>query len=313
MKRGAIFTKEQAFEMTNGGRAIFEDILGDIPTRNINSPLRNDDENASFEIKVKNGIYYFKDYGGMGESGNAIDFLMLINGWNFGEALKNIQKDYYGKEISHIKIANKDPTFIEYQTTQFDYKHKFYFDKYGLPEHFLNANGVYAIERFSINKKVFIIPSDVASFVYIHESGKVKILQIGENVERKWINNVPNNALWFLPKEKCEQLWVIKSVKDALCLKYYFGFCVTAVQNESGAILDSNMPKILEVSQDIVLNFGSDPQGVRECITVQQKYSTKYWNTPKYLLKYNVEDVSDLIAEFGVENVRKELKKKKFI
>lgn len=313
MKRGAIFTKLQALELTDGGRVIFEDLLGSIPTKNINSPLRQDDDNASFEIKVKDGVYYFKDYGGKGESGNAIDFLMLINDWTFGVALKNIKQNYFGKEVSHIHILNRDPVLLEYQICKFEEKHKEYFDKYGLPEHFLNANHVFAISKYSINKKVFVVPSDVAAFVYVHESGNIKILQIGQNVERKWINNVPNNALWFLPKEKCKQLWVVKSVKDALCLKYYFGFCVTAVQNESGAILDGNMPRILEVAEEVVLNFGADPQGVSECIPVQQKYTTKYWNTPKYLLKYNVEDVSDVIAEFGVENVRKELKRKKFL
>ena len=96
-------------------------------------------------------------------------------------------------------------------------------------------------------------------------------------------------------------------------MKKHFNKYSCAVQNENYKHLEVNMPELLSLSNEIVLNYGADKMGVDNCTIIQKKYNTKYWNTPKYLLKYGVQDISDLIAEFGIEIAKKELKIKGYL
>jgi hypothetical protein len=166
---------------------------------------------------------------------------------------------------------------------------------------------------YAINKKIVPLHPTTAAFVYEHPSGGCKILQIGDNITRKWTNTVKNNELWGFPKEKCKQLWVQKSVKDMLVSKYHFQFCTTAIQSENHVIIDDNINKLKSISDDIVLFWGNDPQSVKECTIAQQKYNLKYFNIPKYMYKNGVIDLADCVASYGVNRVEKELQKKGFL
>ena len=267
----------------------------------------------------------YKCYG-CGESGNVFDFVSKKYGLNFKESLNKISKDLKlsNNDINYAPILEvqteekqqKRETLIEFSDFPFQARHKKYWDKYHLPENFLKKENVFAVKAWAINGKLQKTNKEEAIFAYYHEElDKVKILRIGENVKKedKWRNNVPNDALWYLPKEKCSELWVSKSVKDSLVMKFHFGKCSCAVQNEDWHHLDKNMSTILDISTNIVLNFGSDKMGVENCKIIQQKYNTKYFNTPKYLLQYGIQDISDLIDQFGVDVAKKELIKKKFL
>lgn len=323
MKRGdrILPTKEDIFQISENGKLIFEKELGAIPNKTINSPLR-EDKSPSFSIYLHNdGIWKFKDFSN-GDGGNCIDFIMKRYNLTFKEALEYVQKGINTAEISNnipkmVLNIKKEKLNWEYELKDWGENHIKYWDKYKLPIDFLEENGVFPLAAYAINKKVTRIPVENTAFIYLHPSGGFKILHIGDNVEKKWINNLNNDTLWFTPEYACKKLWCVKSVKDALCLKYHFNMCVCANQNESAAILDKNMPKLLklvEKNKDLVICWGADNHAVEQCKIVQQKYKTSYFNTPKYLYtKYQLEDISDVIAEFGVEIVRKELIKKKFL
>ena len=151
------FTKEMALEKTNGGRDVFIQILGDLTSHKIHSPLRDDGKIPSFQIFSKEGVYYFKDYGGNGDFGGCITFLMKLNNWTYGQALKHIEKEDYGEiAITHSKSVKleKRETLIEFSDMPFKDKHRAYWDKYQLEESFLNSKNVYAVKQWAINKKV---------------------------------------------------------------------------------------------------------------------------------------------------------------
>ncbi len=231
----------------------------------------------------------------------------------------NVYKFIKDFELKEIKTTNlitetlQKEVIIEFSDQPFQQIHRDYWDKYKLPEDYLKSKDVYAIKNWAINGKIQKIPKNNAAFAYYDSKiDKCKILQIGESVKKseKWRNNAPNSHLWYLPEGHCKQLWVIKSIKDYLCLNYHFEICGTSVQNEDYKILEPNMPKLQAISNDLVLCYGADEMAVRNCKIIQQKYKTKYFNTPKYMLKYGVIDIADCIAEFGVEIVRNQLIKK---
>lgn len=310
-------TADEILQSTNGGRNIFEKEIGEIPKKCINSPLR-EDNNPSFSIFLaNNGLWMYKDFSN-GDSGTAIQFIQKLYDLDYNKAISYILGLNIHTNTTQNKVikAEKKEIIIDFVDKPFSREDKKYWGKYGLPEDFLRDNNVYSVKTYAINKKIIKHNDERLIFAYMApETQKCKLLFIGKNVEKseKWKSNIESNYLWYLPKTPCSQLWVVKSVKDALCLKYHFNKCVTAVQSENSSVLDKNMPRILEISKDIVINFGADPQGVESCKPVQQKWQTKYFNTDKTMLKYGVVDPSDVIATFGVKVLEKQLKKKGFL
>lgn len=273
-------------------------------------PLHGE-RSPSFNVN-SNHPHLFKCFG-CGESGNVITFISKLHNLTYQKSIDYIKglKIVYSKQPTVNKP--KAELIVDWVTMPFQQRHKDYWDKYHLPESFLNENGVFALKMYAIQKKIIPLHPTTAAFVYEHPSGGCKILQIGDNIARKWTNTVKNNELWGFPKEKCKQLWVQKSVKDMLVSKYHFQFCTTAIQSETHTIIDDNIDKLKTVSDDIVLFWGNDPQSVKECTIAQQKYNLKYFNIPKYMYKNGVVDLADCVASYGINRVEKELKKKGFL
>jgi len=319
MKRTDFFTKEQALEKTDGGRDVFIEILGEIPNKKISSPLRDDGKVASFEIFCREGIYFFKDYGGNGDFGDCITFLMKLNNWNFGEALQHIKNSDYAEikqKFVDVKKTEKRETLIEFSDMPFQDKHRVYWDKYSLDETFLNQNEVYAVRQWAINKKVIKVKDDRCIFAYYaSDIDKCKILQVGKCVlpDEKWFNNVPNNYLWFLKNysSKVDIMFVCKSVKDALVLKK-LGYNAIAVQNESArTMLSNNVEKIKNIATFPVVTFGTDDQGKQQSIEITKQTGWKWFNTPNFLYKeQNIEDPADFVEKCSYTELNTGIKNK---
>ena len=316
MKRSDIINLQELWFHTDKGRIVFERELGRIPNKCINSPLRKD-QNPSFSLfQDSNGFWRWKDFSN-GESGNVIDFIMKRYNKSYPEALKYINEGIAQNPIEITKNSvkkEKKELLIEFSEKPYTKEHIAYWSKYLLPVDYLISKNVYAIDKWAINGKIQKIPKGAFAFCYyVPEIDKCKVLTLNTSKQDKWRNNIPNDYLLNFPENHCETIWVNKSYKDCLVMEYHFGFCSCATQNEDGKILEKNIPRLQAISNEIVINFGADKMAVDNCTYIQQKYKTKYWNTPKYMLKYGVVDVSDCIAEFGVEIVKKQLIKKKFL
>lgn len=265
-------------------------------------------------------FYVFMDGGykcfGCGEAGsNVVDFLMKKENLSFSDALIFASSNFNISAPSLVKTrkVKKEEPFIEIQKISFEQKHKDYWNKYLLPESYLNSEGIFAISKYAINKFVYNIPEDVATFAYEASKGKYKLLQIG-NTDKKWINWVDNKYIWRENKIKdCSQLWVVKSLKDALVLNYHCGLCTVALQNESADIfIKENADRLEKICKNIVIALGSDPQGKAESIKITKSRGYKWWNTPNYMYNYGIEDSADLVDQMGIGPL-KELVNKKLI
>lgn len=277
-------------------------------------PLHGE-KTPSFNVSC-NHPYIFKCFG-CGKSGNIITFLKERYNTDYEGVLNYIKNNNFIlapiQQIATIKKEEKKELIVDWVVQKFEQKHKDYWDKYEVPESFLNENGVFALKSYAINKKVIPIHESTAAFVYEHPNGGCKILQIGEKVDKKWTNTIKNNELWGVPEGRCKQLWVQKSVKDMIVSKYHFQFCTLAIQSESHIIIDNNIEKLKSISDDIVLFWGNDPQSVKECTIAQKKYNLKYFNIPKYMYRHGVVDLADCVESYGVRRVEKELQKKGFL
>lgn len=299
-----------------GGLVVFKKELPSLTfSSSMTAPWRKEKE-PSLRLFNNNGIIVYKDFGGDQTSGDCFNFLMKKYGITLFEAINMVKNNY------KVDIRHEEPSFIEkeyvsidFETKPFSTIHKKYWNQYYLPESYLNKKNVFAVKSWAINKKIQQMEKDVAVFVYwAKDIDKCKIMSIGESVTRKWVNSVPNDYLWNLPEKKVEQLFLIKSYKDLLCLDYHYGLDCVGVQNESAmTYLNFNVERVEEKSKNIIVLFGSDPQGVEQSKIIQKQRGYKYFNTPKYMYKYGIEDPADMIREFGILSLKNELVKKNFL
>lgn len=322
-------TTDEVLQATDGGLDIFEKYLGISinPNKNISNPFITGDQNPSARIKPSktSGIWTLRVYNKDGWTGSAISFVKRYFNLSFKEAMDKLCWDFNlgGKETNITPIIKKEnkiiipsePILYEFESIPFQKKHHIYWNKGELTEDFLKQYDIFAAGKIAINKKVIKIPADEMCFVYVpddpNEKG-IKILRIGKNISKadKWRTNIPNTYLWGIYNmEKVDKLWVIKSRKDEMVAKL-MNLDTISIQSENGVILDQNMPVIQPLANDIILAMGSDKQAVDMCKPVQQKYNTKYYNTPKNLLP-SVNDLFSYVEYFGLKSLENHIKLKK--
>ena len=63
----------------------------------------------------------------------------------------------------------------------------------------------------------------------------------------------------------------------------------------------------------MVLNFGSDEQGVTSSKSVSEEYKLAWFNTPKTVLDFDINDNFAYISQFGENSFINLLKKKEYL
>lgn len=310
---------EDIIRSTNGGEEIFSRFLPKISfTENVSAPWRKDSV-PSLRLSRSNNKITFTDFGGNQASGDCIDFVKELYGLSFKDSIEMIKKDFnIDREKVFTKVIRKiveDNKLVEVNTIKFQERHRKYWNKYLLSEEDLRKEDIFAISAYAINKKANIVPPDVATFgYYAKDVNKWKILQIG-NVPKKWINFLPNSYIWRFDKvQNAKRIFLVKSLKDAVLLNKHFNLDTVALQNESAKIyLGSNAERMENITKDIVCLLGTDEQGKAQSIEITKARGYKWFNTENYMLKYSIEDPSDLVAEFGLEPLKQLLIKKNYI
>jgi len=331
MSRSENITIKDIWKLTDGGEKIFRKEIGEISySHNISAPWRND-SNPSVRLKKINGRIVYNDYGGDMSSGTALDFLMKLYGLSLPQAIEKIKQDFnitakdriYTTEFNDVKIE-KEPIIYEFNDMPFSKEHHKYWNKIGLSEDFVNKEGdIYAVRKWAVNRKIQEIGLNEIVFGYIYknehgeDTGLRKILRLGPEVDKKdkWRTNVSNTKLWYVYKylnKDIKQLFIVKSNKDALCTMKQ-GIASIATQSENDIILSQNIPYLKEICPNLVLNFGSDPQGTQASINVSKEFQLPWFNCPKSYLRDGVNDNAGYIEEFGEECFKQLLKDKNYL
>lgn len=322
MSRTTEITPEKIMQLTNNGYDIFNWELSGIPRKNIPSPLRCGDTVPSFQVKQsRSGMWLAKDYGGNQWSGNAISFVQERYGLSFPEAMQKIVQDLGLKEKSRVykpiikniqpKVKNYVP-LIEFNEIPFSSKGAAYWNSYHLSTDFLQANNVFEIGLWAIDKKIQKKTEGEVTFCYYAEDiQKPKILRIGPNVpkEDKWRSGMHNSYLWSYYKYEnnpVQDLFVAKSYKDELVLRF-LGYEVISLQSENVKVLleSGNVEKINKVSSNPIITLGADPQGWKTSYQITKATGWDYFNIGRnYYKLYELEDPADFVQEFGMEPLK---------
>lgn len=260
---------------------------------------------------------------GCGKGGKGIfNFIMDKEHLTFIESLEYLSKEFNiistnSKLISvPRRIIISEEKLIEVNECKFERKHKDYWNKYLLPEAYLNSKNVVAVKKLAYNKKIINIENEAVFGYYAPEINKWKILRIGPDITKKdkWRSTIPLSYLYYFPKKHVKDLWIVKSVKDLLVMDYHFGLICTATGNEDAInLLHENYDKIQPIADRKIILFGNDFQAWHQSYLLTEYTDWKYFNIPNYMEKMNIVDPSDLIDVIGLEPLKQLLIQKQFI
>jgi len=291
------------------------------------SPFRKDD-NPSFVIGTKHGNVSFIDFADTSKRGNCFNFVQMLHGLTFLEALKLIDRDFslgistgivgdYKKIVSEYKQPDeigKKYSLVQVVTRKFTTEELSYWNQYHQDIEDLKANNVYAISKVFLNRRLFPLKETELRFGYLYD-GHWKIYRPYIDPKFKWIpNNVPITAMDGKEDIKdCDVAFINKSKKDYMVMKKVFP-CCCAVQNEGiSCFSDENVKYLKANSNKQILSFDSDPTGVKNSKQITEIFDFDYVNVPRSYLSDGIKDWADLAKDYGMNTIEKILKKKKLI
>lgn len=281
----------------------------------------HEERTPSFTVTPSKGIYKCFGCGKGGKS--VINFVMQKEGWTFSEARSHLINDF--NVTTHVKSpitrAPKvvEPLDIEFSDMPFTDEHKRYWEKLEMDQTYLNKNNVFAVREWAIGYKkggrmklVERTAGEITFAYYAPDIDKEKILRIGPLIEKKdkWVSNIKSDYLWYFDEyEQCDDLFVVKSLKDCLVVKKT-GACAMAVQSENAKVLlESNRTRIEEKCPRPTLIFGIDKQalGQRDIILAETDWKSWRLNEALYT-EYGISDPAEYLeAGFNYKQLKQEL------
>jgi len=257
-----------------------------------------------------------KDFGK--GSYRAIAFVMEYYKLNYKEALEKINYDFnlglgnieYVFRNDHPviehhegKIDSKESSIIKVKRREFskdDYD--FWYVRYMINQHTLEAFNVYPIVNFTINDYLYFSAKLSYSYDYYWENGifRRKIYQpLSDN---KWYSNggMVVQGEGMLPHHG-DLLIVTSSLKDVMVL-YEMGYTAIAPTSETSFVPNQYFEKQQGRFKKIVLFMDSDETGMKMNKRLSEKWGLDYISIPE---EYYSKDISDLVYNHDKETAKK--------
>jgi len=222
---------------------IFDYYLGGLPSKPINSPLR-DDVKPSFSLFFSNdhGKILFKDFS-TGDTGDAFVFVMrLFKLSRRTEAFNRIASDFNLNQFETNHSVSTIPTRRKIDSTKLNrlkanrlqirvrvrtwskIDKEYWFDKYGLSIKELEYCKIYPISHYFINGYCKVAEKN--AYAFIEEKDGIQTFKIYQpySVVNKWLNNNDYSTweLWTQLPNKGNVLIISSSRKDAAVIKKIF-------------------------------------------------------------------------------------------
>lgn len=227
---------------------------GTIISRNMKSPLR-DDENPSFGFFIgENNEICFKDF--LIGAGDCIKFVMLKFGLNYFEALSkiaidaNLDKYFIIKNTFKTNVAtnsfNSDrEDFIKKinsikigkTSTKWSILHYSFWNQFGITKPTLDKYNVEPISHIHVGKDRKIIKTELHTYCFNEYKDGINSFKIYQpyNIDYKWLNNHDDSVWqgWEQLPEKGETLIITKSLKDVMAIYDVNGIPSVSLQSET--------------------------------------------------------------------------------
>jgi hypothetical protein len=287
------------------------------------SPFRRDSQ-KSFIIGSKFGEITHKDFADSNIKGNCFNFVQQLLQCNYIDALKSIDKNFSlgissGEISRHTtivttykqpEIEEKKYSTIQCVTRKFTNEELQYWNEYHQDIADLKANNVFSIKSVFLNKEKFVLKDTELRFGYLYDD-RWKLYFPFQTASKKWLSNVPLTVLDG--KENiinCNKAWITKSKKDKMVLLKLYPH-VLSTQNESKACFsEENIDYIKSNSNNQILIYDNDAAGVKNSKLITKELDMDYFNISRNYISDGISDPSDLIKNYGIKTLEKQLIKK---
>jgi len=283
---------------------IFKHYCPDVSlSRNCQSPLRNDDSDASFNLFYnRNGNLTFHDFG-LGVSGNVFEFVKLLYGISYEDSVIRIYKDLKGVPHNKKIVTRKTNT-----KSKFNYglrkplvKDKMFWKQYLNSLSTLNVGKVYPLNYFVINNN-FFKPSNA----YLFKVGsRVKIYN--PNNKPKYFGNTNSSSIqgWHMLNKNRKDLLLVSSMKEILVC-YELGIQAIAPNAES-VLIPPKIMNFLKFYWDIEILYDWDKTGKTSALKHSAQYNIKINKFQFDNVK--AKDISDFRKLYGYSQLNDYVKK----
>lgn len=284
----------------------------------IDSPFRVETA-PSFSVKLRDGVAFYKDFGS-GDSGTIITFVMKYYNTTFKEALYNIGFKYNlctksgtvkALIVRPTNVVEDPPTIIDVEYRDYTKRDLKYWSEYWINRETLEKFQVYSVDKLYINGKHIKFPSSSLCFCYEFPIGRK--IYFPERKRFKWFSNIPTSYIENLEGIKNKGI-LTKARKDRMVLSAIIENVANSQNESTSWCTEENLNVLSRNVNELYINYDNDPPGVIACKKITQQYGYKYFNVPKYLLKYGIKDFADWVrVENSYEPAIRYLKKKKLI
>lgn len=323
-KKQSLLTVDDILFYTNGGKDVFLKYLGKIsPT--MKRPWGKDSK-PSWGVFESNKVYYYKDLANE-ESGTAIQFVQKLFKLSFGEACEKIKWDFQlgGKESIVQRVGynsdkqEKKLVHIAYDLQPFQKRHHEFWNCTSVSEEWCKKYNCYAVKNLVVDrKKVYISPKERV-FVYEKSYGKGKVYFPDREGMNRFRNNLPWDFLWNVENiEKGKRVVVQKSMKDLIVTSLIYPNIVATQAEHLRIFIDKDnqrtpvVDRIEDISKDVWVFYGSDPDGVSKCQNITNSLGWKYINTPKEE-DPDINDSYSYACKYGLDKLKEFCEQKQLI
>ena len=309
---------------------VFKFYLGGLPSKKINSPLR-DDTNPSFSLfrsKKYNKILY-KDFA-TGEVGDCFVFVMrLFNLNKKTDAFNRVAKDFnldqfhlsggstpavWKRPKIKIKANSLKNKRVQIRVTVRNWKNidkNYWYSKYGFTKKELEYCNIYPISHYFINGQC-VVAEDLA-YTFIEEKDGLQTFKIYQpfSEKSKWINNNDYSTweLWTQLPKNGKNLIITSSRKDAIVIKKMFDSCFItscSLQSENVNPKENVINELKSRFENIFVLYDNDFKNkINNGKIAGEKLANKFNLLDLQIPNiYEIKDPSDFLEEYGLEKTK---------
>lgn len=283
------------------------------------SPLRKDSTPTCSFFRGKSGDIVFRDFSGH-FNGDFVKVVQFKNNCSYQTALDIIASDFGYRSTRGI-IKNTKPiekstttftgsgsTEIRVEVQPFNELELNWWAQYGITEKILKKFRVFSCKTVFLNNSIYSVSSTkYPSFGYYRgkNADNIELWRIYYPTKKKYrfISNWKAAMIQGakqLPASG-DVLVVTKSMKDVMCLSS-FGIPAIAPNSETLFLTESQLVKLKERFNNIILFYDNDLAGVRS----MRKFRKQYPELKCVWLPRNkAKDISDFYKDYGREETQK--------
>lgn len=241
----------------------------------IRSPLRDNDRNPSFSIRVKDGTVLWKDFA-LDEGGGIIDLLMRLWDVDYGECIEAIVRDEGGPVPDERLLRTYFGPVKTQRNSELDVRVRpwnsadtEYWRQFGVSRKMCLACDVHPISTVFFRRRDeggFVVtssmPADRLAYAFFEwkDGRSLKVYQ-PLSKRLKWLSTMGADV-WQMWRQcfrsGSDRCIITSSRKDAMCLWSVLGIPSMAMQSESTVPSDAAMDMVRRRFRDVWLWYDND-------------------------------------------------------